>query len=583
VPEPDYLEWARSSRSFQRLAVYGPAAAVLTGRGEPVRVSGGVASAGFFSIFGTGAALGRTFTPQEDAPNGPRVVVLGHALWEQRFGGDAGVLGRTITLDQKEYTVIGVMPAGFAVPRRAQYWTPYRLDRSPESGSIFFAFVMGRLRPGVRFDAARSELTALTRRVKMEGMEASMPGMANRSAIVRTLHDRWFGSARPALLVLFGAVAFLLLIACVNVASLLLARATSRQRELAVRAALGAGRWPLVRQLLWESLIIAALGGGLGLLVPLWAVPYFVHLSPASVASVGDVHVNATVLAFAAALSLLTGLLFGLVPAIAMTGRPVLRALGAAGVRSTGTRGQRRVRRALIVAELATAMALLTGAGLLTRSLARALAVDVGFDPDHVLTARISLDQRRYPDDAAATAFYRARPNALALRYTGDVAALVPAIRRTVSGLDSLEVGYDVSTMQDQLNRIVAPRRFDSLIITVFAALALVLASIGLYGVMAYQVGQRTRELGIRVALGAGRGQVLGLVLREGLGLALVGTGLVLALALLLRRFMAGVQPRDAGTFAGAAGTPMLVGLAASLPPARRATRVDLIEALRVE
>ncbi len=726
VAAPDYFEWARSSRSFEQFAMYGTTGAVLTGRGEPVRLFGGQVSVGFFSVFHGRPALGRTFRPEEAAPNGPGVVMLAHDLWRQQFGGNAAVLGRTISLDGKPYMVIGVMPVSFAVPRGAQYWLPEQRDLNPRSGTVFFVQVVGRLTAGVPPANAQAELSALSQRVGMLPSPTAS-GERAREAVVMTLHDRMFGSARPALLMLLGAVGFLLLIACANVANLLLARATARQKEFAVRVALGAGRWRLARELLWESVVVGGLGGALGLLIPLWSVAYFVRVSPASVARVENIHLDGTVLAFTAVVSLLTSLIFGLVPAFTATRPEALGALKAGGTRTTGTIGQRRMRQALVVAELAIALLLLTGAGLLTRSFARAVAVDVGFNPEDLLAVDVGLTRSRYPDersamtffervaeqiralpgvrsvgftDAPALAGYRMvvrfpmeaggemspplavartspdylqafgaqlvegrlfndgdragassvvvlsasaaraifhnrpavgqtlpipvvgpgnqtvvgvvkdiqepgsdaprlpqlyqpiaqapdHPAVLALRYTGDATQLKTAIRHIVAGLDPLQPVYSISTMQEELDRIVAPRRFNSLVIDVFAALALVLAAVGLYGVVAYQVAQRTEELGVRMALGADRDRVLRFVLRDGMAPVLLGTACGMALSLALSRLLTGmlfgVTPHDLPTFTVVPAVLVVVAVGACYLPARRATKVDPVVALRYE
>src|SRR5574341_939636 len=582
------------------------------------------------------------------------------------------------------------MPVRFAVPRGAQYWVPEQRNLQPGSGTVFFVEVVGRLKAGVDLAGARAELSALSRRVgRLPSPMAT--GETAREAVVLTLHDRMFGSARPALLMLLGAVGFLLLIACANVANLLLARAIMRQKEFAVRVALGAARWRLARELLWESVVVGGLGGAFGLLIPLGSLAYFVRVSPASVARVENIHLDGTVLAFTAAVSLLTGLLFGLVPAVTATRPGALRALQEGGARTTGTVGQRRMRQALVVAELAVALLLLPGAGLLTRSFARAVAVDVGFDSEDLLTVDVGLTPSRYPDERSAMAFFERvaeqiralpgvrsvgytdapplagyrvvvrfpmaragappvvllstsaagaifhnrpvvgqtlpipvlgpghqtvvgvvkdfqepgsdtprlpqvyqpiaqapdHPAALAIRYAGDAIPLKAAIRRIVAGLDPLQPVYAIATMQEEFDRIVAPRRFNSLVIGVFAALALVLAAVGLYGVVAYQVAQRTQELGIRMALGADRGRVLRFVLRDGMTPALLGTACGIALSLAFSRLLTGmlfgVTPHDLCTFTVVPAVLVAVAIGACYLPARRATKVDPVVALRHE
>ncbi len=726
VADPDFFAWRRESRSFAALAMYGSDGAVLTGRGKPVRLTGGEASVGFFRVLGVQPALGRVFRPEEDVPHGPRVVILAHDLWQQRFGADSAVLGRAITLDGSPYTVIGVMPVGFAMPRHAEYWVPMQHDSIPNNRSMFFSFVIGRLKPGVSAAMARADLTAISARVTTR-LKSYGPTTKPPVPVVLGLRTRAAGSAARPLELLLGAVGFLLLIACANVANLLLARAASRQREFAVRVALGASRWRLARQLLAESLVVSTIGGAVGLSIAIWSVGFFVRISPAAVSRVENIHVGWTVLGFCLAVSVVTGVLFGLIPAFAATRADLSHTLKESGTRSTGTAAQRFVRQSLVVAELATALVLLAGAGLLTRSFVRATDVNVGFDPDHLLTANVSLGFPRYRSDTLATAFFdrlaaqvrrlpgveavgyidapplrgymitmvmrlphsqamspqislahvsggfmtaegadvvagraidsrdRAgappaivlsasasrilfpgqsavgqhlsgpglggedetvvgvvrdiqvpgsetprlpqiymagaqaamHPHVLAVRYAGESRPIEAAIRRIVPDMDPVDAHVSVSTMQSQLADTVAPRRFSSVVIDAFAALALVLAAVGLYGVMAYQVAQRTQELGIRMALGADRARTLRFVLREGMGLALLGTVCGIALSLGLTRLLSGmlygVAPRDPATFTVVPVVLLLIALAATYLPARRATKVDPVVALRYE
>lgn len=728
TPVPDYFAW-RHADAFSSLAMYGGTSRVVRAGGSPKRMSGASVSASFFSVFGARPALGRTFASGEDTPNGPSVVLLSHALW-LLFGGDSSVVGKAIALDDHPMTVVGVMPAGFAAPRAAAFWVPMQMDSVADAGVTFYAQVAGRLKPGATLDDARAQLAAILVQRPPPAVPRGMPKPGPVAPVVMTLHERMFGSTRPALLMLLGAVGFLLLIACANVANLLLARGASRQREFAVRVALGASRWRLVRQLLCESLAVSLTGAGLGLLIPLWTVGFFVRLSPASVARVDHIGVDGGVLAFTAGVSLLTGVLFGLVPAFAATRPDALQSLKEGGTRSTSTSAEHRIRQALVVVELGTALVLLTGAGLLTRSFARALAVDVGFEPAHALSLAVHLTRAGYPNDTVARAFFdrlasRVRalpavqsvgyadapalggyhmstrmvipqtnemsppiavmrvsadfmtafgsklvagrlldardgagaapvvvlsenaaralipgrtalggtmprgmepgsppatvvgivrdiqepgldaprlpqiyqpiaqvsaaeyPYLMAVRYTGEAAELLPAVRRITSGFDPMQVDVTLGAMQDEVDRIVAPRRFDSVVINVFAALALVLAAVGLYGVMAYQVTQRTRELGIRMALGADRMRMLRFVVGDGLRLTLTGSALGVALSLALSRFVAGmlfgVSAHDPFTYVAVPAVLIAVALGACYLPAWRATQVDPTVALRHE
>jgi putative ABC transport system permease protein len=720
----DYYAWRHAS-AFATLAMYGGTSRVVSLGGSPVRVGGQSVSASFFSVFGARPALGRGIRADEDVDGGPDVVVLSDTLW-RRLGADPAIVGKTIRLDDRPVTVVGVMRPGFAAPRTAWFWVPIQMDSTPDNGSTYYVQVVGRLRAGVSMAAARSEVGTILAHMPVPTVARGAPPESPRTPVLMTLHDRLYGEMRPALLMLLGAVSFLLLIACANVANLLLARGAARQREFAVRVALGASRWRLARQLLWESVVVSVVGGAFGLLIPFWTLGLFLGISPASLTRVGDIHVTGAVLAFAAALSILTGVVFGLIPAFAATGADTFRSLKEGGTRTTGTAAHRRIRQALVVAELTVALVVLTGAGLLTRSFARALAVDVGFEPAHALELDMYLTQRTFPSDslvrqffdrtvqqiaampgvksvgyadaagingyhmtirsfrpgtqtigppmalehvsadfmkafgsklvagrlidardqagservavvseAAAEVLYRGSPvigkpvfigdrrgNAaivgvvqnlqqpgspeprlpqiyapitqastspyvIAVRYSGNAAPLLAAIHGMIAGYDPLQLGASVAPMQDQLDQFVAPRRFDSIVIDAFAALALLLAAVGLYGVMAYQVAQRTQELGIRMALGADRRRVLGFVLREGMGLALLGTVCGIALSLGLSRFLSGllfgVTPRDLPTFAGVSATLIAVALVACYLPARRATKVDPMVALRYE
>ncbi|MDE3214888.1 MAG: ABC transporter permease [Gemmatimonadota bacterium] len=720
----DYYAW-RHAPAFASLAMYGGTSRVVRLGGSPVRVGGASVSSSFFSVFEARPALGRAFRADEDVGGGPDVVVLSDTLW-RRLGADPSIVGRAIELDDRPVAVLGVMPPGFAAPRNAWFWVPIGMDSTPDDGSTYYVQVVGRLGPGVSTAAARSEVATVLAHVPAPAVAKGAPQESPRTPVLMTLHDRLYGEMRPALLLLLGAVAFLLLIACANVANLLLARGAARQREFAVRVALGASRWRLARQLLLESVVVSVAGGALGLLVPLWTLDFFLGISPASMSRVGDIRLNGTVLAFTAALSMVTGVAFGLIPAFAATGRETFRALKEGGARRTGTTTQRRIRQALVVAELTIALVVLTGAGLLTRSFARAVAVDVGFEPARAIKLELYLTQKAFPRDslamrffdrtvrqiaampgvrsvgyadatgidgyhatirsfrpgtqtmgppmalehvsadfmkafgsklvagrlidardqagservavvsqAAAEALYPGKPAmgktvfigdrrgeativgmvenlqlpgsaqprlpqiyapitqassspyVVAVRYSGSTAPLLAAIRRMIAGYDPLQLGASVAPMQEQLDLIVAPRRFSSIVIDAFAALALVLAAVGLYGVMAYQVAQRTQELGIRMALGADRRRVLGFMLREGMALALLGTVCGIGLSLALSRFLAGmlfgVTPRDVPTFAGVSLTLIAVALVACYLPARRATRVDPMVALRYE
>ncbi|HET7565233.1 MAG TPA: ADOP family duplicated permease, partial [Gemmatimonadaceae bacterium] len=642
---------------------------------------------------------------------------------------------RTIELDGKPYTVIGVMPSAFHFPRTAAYWTPLRLSSftRPDTGPdgkrrvvTTFVSVIGRLRPGVTFDAARAELAAL--RSHVTELSTSMHAWR---VDVRTLHDRMYGDLRPALLVLLGTVACVLLIACANVANLLLARAAMRRRELAVRAALGAGRARLVRQLLVESLLLALIGGAFGLLLPVWGLKTFVALGPATLTHVPGIAVDSRVLIFAFAVAVLTGLLFGLVPALSVYRDDLQDALRDGVARIAGSSLASSARKLLVTAELAIAIVLLIGAGLLAKSFVRYLDIDPGFRGAGVLTAGVALPSTRYSNDTTTDLFYRnligrlralpgvqsatvaavlpldgysmmmparalgladkaesssdvpaitstsvgsdyfrtlgiplhagrdftdaddagappvaivnrslARlmvPNGsaighrftfehrtytvvgvsadvrqmaedvtvkpavyfpirqtgfsiygnIAIRVRSDPLALVPSLRQVVHDIDPQLPLTDVTTMDRQLADSMAPQRFNTLLLGAFAALALVMAVFGLYGVIAYLVARRTHEIGVRMALGAQDRDVMQLVLRQGLTLTVAGVvvGLVAALALtrLLASLLFRVQATDPVIFVAVPVVLVIVSIIATLVPARRAMRVDPMVALRAE
>jgi putative ABC transport system permease protein len=729
ISYPNFLDWKERSRSFEALAVHRQQAFILTGGEEPERLDGRQVSADFFNVFGVRPELGRAFLGEEDRPGGRPVAVLSHGLWERRFGGGPGVVGGTITLDGRPFTVVGVLPEGFRAAGEADVFVPFGqwsgqpgwMNRDVRPGGR----AVGRLKTGTSIESARAEMRAIT-----AGLEAQHP-RTNTGVGVRLvpLYESVVGDTRPALLMLLGAVALLLLIACANIANLLLARAASRRQEFAVRAALGASRWRLARQLLTESVVLALLGGGLGLLLALWGVDLLSASGAGNLPRATEIGVDARVVAFTALVTLLTGVAFGLVPALQNSAAVPGSALKAAG-RGASASGGRRLSGALIIAETALALVLLVGAGLLVKSFARLQEVDPGFDHENVLTMRVPLPRARYAKDEQVAEFYRAllervrslpgvesaavanelpftgrgwpveveaadrpvppagqspvadwgivspeyfrtmgipliRGRALAesdtaaarrvvvvdeevarhfwpggeavgqrLRVVGpdpfevvgvarrvrnygldadsrmrvyvpaaqtpmhmmnlavrasgpDAEGLAKAVAGEVRALDSGQPVYGVRTMERIVSESLAPRRFNMALVALFAAGALLLASIGIYGVIAYTVARRTREIGIRVALGARRGDVLRLVLGQGMRPALAGVGLGLAASLALTRLMSsllyGVSATDPVTFAAVSGLLVVVALLACYFPARRATKVDPAVALRYE
>jgi len=707
-----YFEWRDESRSFTHLAAYREGGAIVaTGLASEV-IHGASVTAGFFPLFGVQPMLGRNFTPDEQDSSGSAAVILSHGMWQQRFGGDPGILGRSVVMDGTPVTVVGVLPASFDFPSGAKFWRPLQLPTGGGKTVItWFVHVVGRLAPGVTVAQARTELTALLPRTW-----AHLPPFLRDATVdVATLHERLYGNTRPLLLILLGAVGFVLLIACANVASLLVARAARRQREFTIRAALGAGRLRLVRQLLAESVVLAALGAAAGLLVPLLGLRLFMHAAPFASLQAVEVHLDAAVLAFTTGVALLTGIAFGVAPAVAASHPRLVEGLKSGGGQTGAPVHRARLRESLVVAELAAALVLMMGAGLLARSLFQLMAVDPGFQPDHVvgviigrlansaflqghgrsgfydgllerlgalpgvgsvaladglpLGGFVSSGAVRVDDTPPATdgssdaglgvvsadyfktigarviagrdftaadrldappaaivngSFARAflhgadpvghqftmagatevrwtivgevrdipqvgwdvpaspqvflpapqtgeTPGSIVIRTTVDPNSMVETIRRTLQQVDPEQPAARVFTLESELAKSAAPRRDSALLLGAFAGVALVLAAVGLAGVIAYLVAHRTHEIGVRVALGAGRGDVLRLVAGEGVRLVAIGSMLF------------GVTATDPLTFVTVSAVLVVVALAAAVVPARRAMKVDPMVALRYE
>jgi putative ABC transport system permease protein len=731
TPPEDLAEnWRLRSHSFEAMEPFTAKRVLLGGEAEPAYLDANLVSPTFLSFLGERPALGRSFAPEEAAAGGPQVALLGHGTWIERFGSDREVLGRTISLDGRPFTIIGVMPRSLTRlgMSNAEVWLPLRPDLQGDEG-VALLNLLGRLRPGVTTAQAEKELNAIR-----AGLTETAPFFRGWRAKLLRPQDFIAGSLRTTLLVLFGAVGLVLLIACANVAGLLLTRAAGRGRELAVRTALGASRGALVRQLLVESLVLAVVGGALGALLALWGVEAVTRFRPDTLGDLGRVGVDSRALLFTGGATVLSALLFGLWPALRASQAGPLEALKSGTPGSIGPSRRTRLRSVLVATEVALSVVLLVGAGLLLRTLVRLGQVDPGFRAEGLVTARIALPEaarrdpagfddfaraleervrslpgvvgavvtgsiplhygistgraevqgRAVPDGAGEALHARAHvpPGYLALlgvplvhgrdfapsersgkggvlilgeglarqlvpdgnavglrirfsregswstvvgvardvaatglrggsevrpqlyvplsgesavreemwlvaRTSGDAAALLPLLRDAVRSLDREMPVPEVSTGEELLGAQLKEPRFYTLLLGGFAALALVLAAIGLFGVLSYAVRQRTREIGVRVALGARASAVLSLVVRQGMTSALAGLGVGLVLSLAATRVMRSllyeIQPGDPGTLLGVALLVTVVALVASYLPARRATRVDPMIALRHE
>jgi putative ABC transport system permease protein len=702
----------------------------ITGLGDPERVYGTAATEDLFDVLGVRPILGRGFVAEDGKPGAAPVVVLSHALWQRRFGGDPAIIGRSIGVNDRSHTIVGVMPQGFGFPypRVADLWPIFRPERS-DSRPPFYVRTVARLRPGVDPAEIRDELQAITAHIQARFPESPSDWRLGQAP----LKEELTGDVRPALLILLGAVALVLLIATANIANLLLARATARRKEMAIRASLGAGRARLVRQLLTESLLLAGIGGLLGSLLSLWGTDLLVRIGPGSLPRMNEVGVDSRVLSFTLVVTVLCGIAFGLAPALQASRSRLTPGLHDGG-RGTTDRGGRRIRSLLVVSEFTLAVMLLVGAGLLIRSFIRLQQVSPGFEAGEILTASISLPESRYADGPARSAFFRSLlertgtlpgveataismalpPNLLVMtnpftiegrplppgqhapaieqllispdyfralgipvlrgrpfdatdagsaplvvvinqtmattvfpgeeaigkrlqlgdpdprspwvtivgvvgdvkytgldavpaptmytpyeqdswwptmylivRSTGRSAGLAQAVRAEAAALDPQLPVAEVRTMRDLLGRSVAEPLFRTALLGIFALVALILAALGIYGILSYAVGQRTQEIGIRMALGARPGDVVALILRDGMALvgAGVGLGLVAALALsrLLTGLLFGVGPMDAWTFGLASLAMAVAAFLACYLPASRAARVDPMVALRAE
>jgi putative ABC transport system permease protein len=719
----DLLDLRAQNQSFESVDAFQGAFYNYIGGETPERIRGARVTANFFKTLGAQAALGRTFQPDEERPGAERVVVISHGFWRSHLAANRDVIGRALNLSGASYAIVGVMPDGFDFPaREVDLWTALQLEPPARRGPYFLQGV-ARLKDGVSREQARAESKSMTSTLTREHLDFN----------VLPLNEFILGDVRPALLLLLAAVTIVLLIAAANVANLLLSRAAGREKEISIRSALGASRGRIIRQLLSESLLLAVLGGSLSVLLAIWGVDLMLKLAPEGIPRIDQIRIDASALGWTALVSLLTGIIFGLAPALQGSRLNLNEALKEGGRSATESKGKRRWRNLLVISQLTMATMLLVGASLLLKSFWRLQMVNPGVDTERVLTMDIALRGERYDEAQQVRAFYgqllervkalpgvravavsnslppderdfssdftiEGRPvdvnkgapvadmilvsndyfRALSLpvrrgRYfsdtdtkdaprvviineamkrqffasedplgkrinlgsekeplwaeivgvvgdvkyagleaeiqpaiyqpvaqnaswgmflivkteTADPSSLVASVRKEISSLDSELPVAKISTLDERLAAAVTQPRFRTTLIAIFAAIALILASVGIYGVISYSVTQRTHEIGIRMALGAGARDVLRLVIGQGMTLALIGIGIGLAAALALTRVLAsllyGVSATDPLTFVGVSLLLVMVALLACFIPARRATKVDPMIALRNE
>jgi putative ABC transport system permease protein len=730
-------DWDQQSDSFSNVAalpatVYGYGY-VLTGRGDAVQLESAKVTGVFFSVLGVQAAFGRVFNETDDQVNGPKIVVLSDRIWRERFDANPKIIGESINLTEEGFTVVGVMPSTFEFPKGVDLWLPIRTTvsaRATESYGATFLTAVARLEPGVTLAQAEDEMNTIVARIAAAHPETEAGG---HRIVITPLATHLFGDARPALWVLLAATGMLLLIATANIANLSLARATARRREFAIRAALGAGRYRLVRQLLMESLILAIAGGMGGLALSQWLINLLVALAPSDIPRIEDVTLNVTVLLFSLLVTLMTAILCGLVPSLSASRLNLNKALSGSSSKMSGERLGNRTRNALVIAEVAVTLVLLVCSTLILRSFLNLSRVDLGFDPDNILTMHLRVQGPRYSTRESRRQFYRqlierveARPgveaasavlirpmeghvgwdvpftlegqtpsdakknrvpnfeavtphyfrtirlpiksgreftdydtdrsqpvviiseimaetlfgagvdpigkrltldlngeslrtivgvagdtryrelqgsrfdlyiplsqwamafvNHFAVRTTTDPDAMLPVVRSEVAALDPTQAVTRVSTMDQLLAANLARPRFSALLLNWLSGLAILLAAVGIYGMLAYSVAQRTGEFGIRLALGACSVDLLKLVVGQGMRLVAVGLVIGIAVSLasthLLAKLLFGVSSVDPLTFGVVAGMMSAIALMACWLPARRATRLDPLAALRHE
>jgi putative ABC transport system permease protein len=728
VSFPNYLDWREQNRVFEDVAAYDTSSLALTGNGEPEQLQGAVIAHGLFEILRVSPLMGRTFTEEEDRPKNDTVIILSYGLWQRRFGGDTGIIGQPLTLNARPFTVIGIMPPDFRFPEVAEYWTPLALDTQMYTRNDHGLEAVARLKDGVSLAQARAEMNDIAERIEQqnpvtnEGLGVSVTGM----------HQALAGDYRQALIILLSVVGCVLLVACANVANLMLVRATTRQKEIAIRAALGARRWRIVRQLLTESLLLGVAGGALGLLLAVWGLDLLLAAIPIKLPFWMKFGLDLRVLGFTLGVSMLTGLGFGILPALQASRTNLNETLKEGGRSAAGT-GRQRSRSLMVVAEIALSLVLLVGAGLMMRSFLRLQHVNPGLNPAGVMTMRINLPRIKYAEGTRRSDYYRQLmerlralpgveaagavstlplngnnwgrsltvegfpvlsvgqapfiqhnvitpgyfrtmgipllegrdftdadtengpkitiidqrlaheywPNEsaigkrirfgppednepwhtivgvvgavrherleattrnsvylphteipvgrmfLAVRSAAKPEGLIEPVRGQIRELDGDLPITSVRTMNEVVAQSVWQPRLYTILFGIFAAVALLLAAVGLYGVMAYTVTIRTHEIGLRVALGARPGDVMRLIAGQGIKLVMVGVAAGLGAALLLTRLMSSLlfstSASDPLTFTGIAVLLTLVALLACYIPARRATKVDPMVALRYE
>jgi putative ABC transport system permease protein len=729
VSPPNYLDWEKQTKSYEYFAAYGGAQLNLTGEGEPQRLVGVKATAHYFDVYGVKPVLGRMLLPEEDAPGKNHVVVLSYPFWQRVFGGARDVIGRAVQLNGEPYNVVGVAPAGFGLASKVDAWMPMAFkpdETANDARGGHYINVVGRLKPGVTVAQARAELEVIASQLAIQYPDSNK----GWGIFMMPLQDYGVRDVKPVLYTLLGAVGCVLLIACANLANLLLARATARHREISIRAALGASRARLMRQLLTESVVLSLFGGVAGLLLARWGLDALLALAPTSLPRITEIHLDSRVLLFSLALSLVTGLVFGIAPAWLAARADVNEALkqGTRGSTEGGARG--RLRGALVVIEVTLALMLLGGAGLLARSFMQLAHVDPGFAPENATLLRLSLPQKKYampeqqtafadalldrvknlpgvqfagithsmplvgdyvlgfniegrpaiaPSDLPSTNYYAVTPDYframgihllrgrtftpqddakaprvaiinetmarqyfpnedpigkrinitngpdtwreivgivgdikqygvdkatsaqayepfaqvpfsslnVVVRTKGSPAALLSALRPTVYAVDKDQPVGVIRPLEEIVADSIARQRFAMTLLTVFSLVALVIAAVGIYGVMAYSVVQRTGEFGIRMALGAQQRDVLRLVLMQGgklIGLGLViGLSATLAASRAMGSMLFNTSAQDPLTLGGITLLLGFVALIACLLPANRATKVNPIEALRSE